>query len=472
MRKGRLTQGFHRAHRARHLPRVESGFTLIELLIVTAVIPLVVGALSVGLLSVFSLQSTTQARLADSSDVQAVSAGFETDVQGALTITTATNTAPLECGTGSQPQILAMEWNLDQQTGFYKTLVSYVEVPNGSSNNSVNLERQLCTGTGTTQVNATPVSTSVLSYNFPQSLSDHLVTLSCTSDDTACNTEASTQFISTSGVTNVSFNATELTAQQASEDEYTLVAAPEATATPGVSGAPITPNTTTKCGFASPGSGTYAPTMCFVDFAPLSGAALQAAERGCLEMSVALPGNNVMYFCLGITGGPVAAYTLPTYLSAFLGNTYNSQPFYTDIPGAPGLEQSSEGTTSTITFSNITVVSAQGIAASGWEATSADAESTDGGESITWKSNAPLYVIPNSEAWDTPSDPVGTACDNGVDLTGGSTPSVPSTQVVCAGLGSGGKTGAAMVEALSPKTMSATMVGTGIEAITFGLLLS
>lgn len=476
MRKGRLTQRFRRAHRAhcaRHSLRAESGFTLIELLIVTAVVPLVVGALSVGLLSVFSLQSTTQARLADSSDVQAVSAGFESDVQGALTVTTATNTAPLECGNGSQPQVLAMEWNLDQQTGFYKTLVSYIEVPNGSTNNSVDLERELCTGTGNAQINSTPVATSVLSYNFPQSLADHLVTLSCTTDDPNCNSEASTQFISTAGVANVSFNATELTAQQKSEDVYTLVAAPEATATPSVTGAPITPNTTTKCGFASPGSGTYASTMCFVDFAPLTGPALQAAESGCLEMSVALPGNNVLYFCLGITGGPVAAYTLPTYSAAFLGNTYNSQPFYTDIPGAPGLEQSSEGTTSTVTFSNITVVSSQGIAATGWEATSADAESTDNGESITWSSNAPLYVIPNGEPWDTPSDPVGSACDGGVDLTGGSTPSVPSTQVECAGVGnSGGQSGAAMVEALSPKTMKATMVGTGIEAISFGLMLS
>ncbi len=470
MRKCRLTRWYRRAQCE---PRAERGFTLVELLIVSAVIPIIVGALSMGLLSVLSLQSRTAGRLADSSDAQVVSAGFETDVQGALTITTATNTAPLECGNGSQPQVLALEWNLDQQTGFYKTLVSYVEVPNGSTNNSVNLEREYCTGTGAAQISATPVATTVLSYNFPKSLADHLVTLSCSTDDVACNTESSTQFISTAGVTSVSFNATELTALQANEDTYTLVAAPEATATPSISGSPITPTTTTKCGFASPGSGTYAPTMCFVDFAPLTGPALQAAESGCLEMSVALPGSNVLYFCLGITGGPVGAYTLPTYSAAFLGNTYNSAPFYTNVPGAPGLEQSSEGTTSTITFSNITVIGAQGIAATGWEATSADAESTDNGESITWNSDKPLYVIPNGQSWDTPSDPVGTACNNGADLTGGSTPSVPSYRVECAGLGnSGGQSGAAMVEALAPKTMSATLVGTGIEAVSFGLMLS
>jgi hypothetical protein len=180
-----------------------------------------------------------------------------------------------------------------------------------------------------------------------------------------------------------------------------------------------------------------------------------------------------LYFCLGITGGPVGAYALPTYSAAFLGNTYNGAPFYTNVPGEPGLYQSVEGTTTTITFSNITVVGAQGIAATGWEATSADAESTDNGESITWNSNAPLYVIPNGQSWDTPSDPVGTACDNGADLTGGSTPGAPSTQVECNGIGnSGGQSGAAMVEALAPHTMSVTLVGTGLEAITFGLLLS
>src|SRR5580704_1910880 len=66
----------------------EDGFTLVELLIVTTVLPLIIGALSVGLISVFSLQSGVASRLANTSDSQVVAANFQSDVQGTSFITT------------------------------------------------------------------------------------------------------------------------------------------------------------------------------------------------------------------------------------------------------------------------------------------------------------------------------------------------------------------------------------------------
>ena len=68
--------------------RTEGGFTLIELVIVCAVLPLVIGAISVALISVFSLQSSVSGRLSDSGDAQVVSTNFEKDVQGASEIST------------------------------------------------------------------------------------------------------------------------------------------------------------------------------------------------------------------------------------------------------------------------------------------------------------------------------------------------------------------------------------------------
>ena len=259
---------------------------------------------------------------------------------------------------------------------------------------------------------------------------------------------------------------------------YTMVATPAAAAAVMDTGSPITSSTLTSCGFASPGSGYYASTMCFVDFSPLTGNALAAATTTgtCLEMSVQLPSAYTLYFCMNISGptllsnSPPLAHSLPTWTNGFLGNNVNGAPFYTNVPGAPAIYQNVQGATNTVTFSNITVVNPQGVPATGWEATSADAESTDTGESITWNSNVPLTVIPNDQTgYDTPTDPVGNACQAGAGLTGNGT-----TTVECAeGSASVGlKTGTAMVEAETPTTLSATMVGTGLEAITFGLMLS
>lgn len=448
--------------------RPQDGFTLLELLIVTTITPIIIGALAAGLLAVFSLQSSTSSRLADTGDSQIVSASFQPDVQSALELTIDPSSGKLECGTSNGTQLIGLEWNLDQSTGNYQTLVSYVESPNGSST-SVNLVRNLCTGTGTSTVNQTPVSTTILSYDLPNNQAAPTVTCSSSVTASQCSQDTS-GYIPTADILNVSFGITE----PKSKYSYTLDAAPEVTPIVTSPGSPINNTSTTSCGFASPGSGTYAATLCFVDFTPLTGAAMTAATTGCLEMSASLPGNNTLYFCINISGPAVIPHVLPTYSAAFLGNSNNNVPFYTNVPGEPALYQNVQGATDTVTLTGITVVTSQGVAATGWEMASVDAESTDNNESITWTSNEPLYVLPNGQSVDTPSDPVGNACDAGAGLTGGSTPTSPSLTVECNGNGTTGnlKTGTAMVEAAAPTTMTAKMVGTGLEAVTFGLLLS
>ena len=64
-------------------PGNESGFTLIELIIVVAVLPLIVGAMTAGLLSVISFTPGIANKLSDSGDAQALSTSFTKDVQGA-----------------------------------------------------------------------------------------------------------------------------------------------------------------------------------------------------------------------------------------------------------------------------------------------------------------------------------------------------------------------------------------------------
>ncbi len=472
---------FCRGHAEPNAGRDDAGFTLVELLIVIVVVPLIIGAIALGLFSVFALQTHTGNRLADTSDAQVVAASFQPDVQSALAITTQnTTTSPgsTQCGTGYQ--ILGMEWN-PNPSGGYNTTVSYVEVANGSTNNSVNLVRQFCLNGNTTS----PVNTSVLSYDLPSVGTP--VSLVCATTDATCSTQAATQWVSTSGVIEVNFN----TVEPKSNYNFALQSFPEASAQASDAGAPITPSSSTTCGFASPGSGTYASTLCFVDFSNLTGSALTAATAsgGCLEMSVTLPSNNLLYFCIHIAGTSILPFALPTWTNGFLGNqgTTDGQGHvqipanYTNVPGKPAIYQQGSGTT-TITLTNITVDNSQGVPATGWEFMTADAESTDSNESITWTSDQKMYDVPNGTTYDTSSDPIGNAClDDQLNqgLTGLKTTTVscvanlPSENGHPAETETGNyKSGTAMLEAPAPTTMTVTLVGGGLEGVVFGVFLS
>ncbi len=92
---------------------------------------------------------------------------------------------------------------------------------------------------------------------------------------------------------------------------------------------------------------------------------------------------------------------------------------------------------------------------------SADAESSDGGESLQWTSSK-LSLLAN-----TPTSPYGNACNSGQGIT-----ALGTTTVTCSGFSNGQKTGALMVTAQAPSTMTVVATGTGLEGFSFGLLLS
>jgi prepilin-type N-terminal cleavage/methylation domain-containing protein len=224
----------------------EDGFTLIELIIVVAVVPLIIGAISLALISVLSLQAGVSNRISDSADAQVVSANFQKDVESAEMITTQPSSTP-QCGTGTQ--LLGLEWN--QQGTVYENIVSYVKVDNGSTSSLV---RQYCTNGSTT-----PTSTSTVSSDIPQSQSQSAPVVITPA---SINASAAAEWTSTVGITGVTFATTE----PASGYSYTLTAVPEATST----GASQLAALSTTCGFATPGTGTYASTLCFVDLLPMT----------------------------------------------------------------------------------------------------------------------------------------------------------------------------------------------------------
>jgi hypothetical protein len=480
------------ANARRQESRADDGFTLLELLIVCVVTPIIIGSLAAGLIAVLSLQQGVTNRLSNSADSQIVEASYRNDVQSAQEVTTDGAQAP-ECGTGTE--VLGLEWNLNPTTGSYQTVVSYVSVPvTSGATTTYELVRQACTNVLTPATNIEPVtSTTIISSNLAVNLaaSELTPTVTTTASTNGDNTIASDGWVSATYVTDVTFPITE--PQGSSTYSYTLVASPPTSNSSVDTGVPITSTTDAGCGYAAAGSGTYASSLCLVDFSALSannGALMVAARQGCVELSVPLPGGSTMYFCIGITGAPVAPYALPTWTDGFLGNSINGEPFYSDVPGDAALYQSCEGSSgtcdvdgatvantwggvTTVTISNIDVVAPDGNPATGWEFVSADAESTDGGESITWTSNQNLYVIPNNEpSADTASDPIGNACNSATGVVPQSvlTPGTGSTTIECQGFSNGTKTGTLMVEAAEPNTMTIQMVGTGLEGISIGLL--
>ncbi len=482
------------------------GFTLIELLIVIGVMPLVIGALAVGLLSVFSLQSSVSKRLTDSNDAQLSSLNYENDVQSAASITTASSpaSAPAPCGSGYQ--VLGLQLGNG-------TEISYAV--SQASGTTYDLYRNVCSGGSVT-------SSVVVSRDAPSSLINPAtppVTITCTSSSTTCalaspsNAPAYTlNWQPTLGVTGVTFNTNE----PGSSYKYQLVAVPTAAASS--SQLAQVSSSSTGCGFALPSTGTYSGTLCFVNFAPwntqtgATNISCNSAPSGFstpVPMAAALANTPLtLDFCVSakattsggqaitgptsagaacgvaarsgyddITAVPLPTYSCPPGSEAFLGEN----GFYTGVPGDPALYTVDQGSTATVDITNIELLSSNGSAATGWELATGDAESTDGSatqpESITWTSNENLSLISNSS-----TSPVGNACmstgayappsyDPNSPGAGGGLSGIGTKTVECYSTVGYDKTGTAMLQATEPSSLTVTMVGQGLQAIFMGVLL-
>jgi hypothetical protein len=260
----------------------------------------------------------------------------------------------------------------------------------------------------------------------------------------------------------------------------------------------------TGCGFATPGTGTYAATLCFVDFTPWSKvtsppAANNNCQSGQLYMAAGIASTPfTISFCMSVSGSvngnpitgqssapaacgvlartgwnDISAVALPTYAcppgsEAFLGDN----GFYTGVPGLPALYTVQQGSVAIVTISHIQVLNSNGTAASNWELVAGDAESTDQSESIKWVSDQKLSLLPN-----TSNSPIGNACDstgqyappayNSVSgLTG-----VGTTSVTCNATTSRDHTGTTMLQATTPSSLTVTLTGTGLQAMFLGVLL-
>jgi prepilin-type N-terminal cleavage/methylation domain-containing protein len=445
--------------------RAEGGFTLIELLIVCMIIPIIIGALALSLLAILSEQHQTAASISDTADAQTVSAVYETDVLSAVNLTTSTAT---QCGPTTATQLLGLEWGYNQQANQYETVVSYVEITRGTT---TALVREYC-ATGVSQY---PTSSTTISSDIPANQPAPTIT-------TVSGYSAGplTPWETAVGVTGVTFSITE----PGSNYTYSLTAVPRASTSSSQFAGVVTPTTT--CGFATPGTGPYASTLCFVNFSGYNGAGynegynvvpnpagspLTPAPSNCQTMTEAVPNTPfTLSFCVSTssTVGWVVPWQIPTYGSlttpseAYLGNN----GFYTGIPGDPALYQDpnsgtglAQGALSYVYITNIKLLDQNGNPASNWELVTGDAETTDAGESMTWTSNQDLTILPNS-----PTSLYGNSCNSGVTGVG-------TMSVKCSSSSSSDKTGTLMLEASAPTSLTVTLQGTGLEAMFLGVLL-
>ncbi len=463
---------------------------------------MVMGAIAVGILSVFSLQSSVSNRLTDSGDAQQVTLHVQNDVQSAIQITTNSSpTIPAPClPTGStQVQLMALQ------------LGNGTEISYGANQSSTDkgyaLWRNVCSSGSTT-----PSSSTVIAHDLPSSVvTKSPVTITCSSG-VACAAGPGGTFayqdgwVSTLGISGVTF----VVKAPESAYKYQVTAVPVATANSSQLAQVSTPST--GCGFAVATSGTYGSTLCFVDFTPWNNqtpAAGITCPTGALPMSANVSSTPfTLDLCMSVTatvgGSPIppgptsapaacgvaarngyddiTAVPLPTYTcpgangtgsEAFLGNN----GFYTGVQGDPALYTVTQGSTAVVSITNIGLFSANGDAATGWQLVTGDAESTDQStEYIIWQSNQNLSLLPNSA-----NSPIGNACGSSgqyappsYNNTSGGLSGVGTTKVECTNpVGSNGvnHTGTAMLEATTPNSLTVTMQGSGLQAIFLGVIL-
>ncbi len=208
------------------------------------------------------------------------------------------------------------------------------------------------------------------------------------------------------------------------------------------------------CDFADAGSGAYSNSICWFDLTGYNAATASSANGQTMRQN--LPGGYTLTYTITAIGSTVAASTLPTWQGAYLGNTASGVGGYYGISGRPALYQAAAGTT-TLTLTGITLQDSSGTAVSGFALVGADAESSDNGESITWTSNKTLVPI----------GPLGNACRGTLVWSNG------NKTALCNGLQSGAtKTGTAILYSQDPTTFTQTMVGGGLQAVGFGVMVS
>ena len=164
-----------------------------------------------------------------------------------------------------------------------------------------------------------------------------------------------------------------------------------------------------------------------------------------------LPDGSTMTFNMRVTAGPVLdAVDTPSWTGAAVGNTA-----FLGIAGEPILYQSTDGGTSSITIRNIVLTPPPGSGAiTAYMFVAADAESSNGGESLSFQTNGGSWQM----------------LDQAGPISGGLYPTytgVGSSTFTETGVA--GTVGAYVVGSTTPTQVVTTMTGAGLQGAMFGV---
>jgi hypothetical protein len=190
-------------------------------------------------------------------------------------------------------------------------------------------------------------------------------------------------------------------------------------------------------------------TYCWLDLSTYNDTTARTAAGQ--NFSYALSDGAILTFTLKTTttSPAMTSITAPSWTGAAVGNTA-----FLGIPGKPIIYQQAGGTT-IITFSNIAIAPPPGApAVTAYAFVAADAESTNNGESLSFNTNGGAWTLLDQV------DPIsGTAYPT---ITGISTATFTETGVA-------GTVGGYIVGSTSPTTVTATLVGGGLQGAMFAV---
>lgn len=193
---------------------------------------------------------------------------------------------------------------------------------------------------------------------------------------------------------------------------------------------------------------------CWIDFTALN---VTQVENGGQNFQVNLPGGvATLTFTLNVTGDAnglqITSAAVPSWSGAAFGNFA-----FNGIPGRPVIYQTNNnGGTTTATLTNVTL-HANGTTDLPFVFVAADGESSNQGESLSFTTSG--------DAWSLVASPglnEGYATPTLTYSNGGKT-------ALETGVGSGNTTSYVFTTDNSPGTVQATMVGTGLQGVIFGV---
>lgn len=221
------------------------------------------------------------------------------------------------------------------------------------------------------------------------------------------------------------------------------------------------------CYYAEPGTGTYAENLCWLNFDGFKRGLEQALATPTLfDVDLGLPGGHRLTAVLHATRWPSGATSFPVgsiASPAFLG----SNGFYMGVLGKPALEKTYTSVGHVIfLLKDIEITNADGELVSGYGLVVADAQSTDVGESIDWRTTGGDFKeLPNSPS-SPPGQPFGNSC-SGVFQNNGAT-------AKCKGSGIEDRTGTPMLVTKAPQSdafeVEQDLDSSGRQAVAFAVM--